>query len=99
MDAKTTPQGVTIARDFTVRSTSQRTSNTDWVSFAGYRPNQVVAVGDPATSVVPLLAGRFAIDGRPTAFVCRNFACDLPTTDVETMMSSVLAPPKPAEKR
>jgi uncharacterized protein YyaL (SSP411 family) len=34
-----------------------------------------------ATSVVPLLADRVAIDGRPTAYVCRGFVCDLPVTD------------------
>jgi uncharacterized protein len=54
-------------------------------ALQGYRPNQVVAVGDPATSVVPLLAGRFAIDGRPTAFVCRNFACRQPVTEPEAL--------------
>ena len=36
---------------------------------------------DPATSVVPLLADRVAIDGRPTAYVCRGFVCRLPVTD------------------
>jgi uncharacterized protein YyaL (SSP411 family) len=51
----------------------------------GYRPKQVVAIGDPATSVVPLLGGRFAIDGRPTAFVCRNFACRQPVTEPEAL--------------
>jgi uncharacterized protein YyaL (SSP411 family) len=51
----------------------------------GYRPNLVVAIGDPATSVVPLLGGRFAIDGRPTAFVCRNFACRQPVTEPEAL--------------
>jgi uncharacterized protein len=51
----------------------------------GYRPNQVIAVGDPATSVVPLLGGRFAMDGRPTAYVCRNFACRQPVTEPEAL--------------
>ena len=32
----------------------------------------------PATSSVPLLHDRFALDGRPTAFVCHGFACRLP---------------------
>ena len=53
--------------------------------FAGYRPNQVVAVGDPESSVVPLLGGRFAIGGRPTAYVCRNFACRQPVTEPEAL--------------
>jgi uncharacterized protein YyaL (SSP411 family) len=52
----------------------------------GYQPNQVVAVsGDPAASAVPLLGGRFALDRRPTAFVCRNFACRQPVTEPEAL--------------
>jgi uncharacterized protein YyaL (SSP411 family) len=34
-----------------------------------------------AASAVPLLHDRVAIDGRATAYVCRNFACNLPVTD------------------
>jgi len=30
---------------------------------------------------VPLLEGRAAIDGKATAYVCRNYACELPVTD------------------
>ena len=49
---------------------------------AGGRADLVIAVAaDPARSVVPLLADRVAIGGRPTAYVCRNFACRLPITD------------------
>jgi uncharacterized protein YyaL (SSP411 family) len=55
----------------------------------GYRPNQVIAIGDPATSIVPLLGGRFAIDGRPTAFVCRNFACRQPVTEPEALAALI----------
>ncbi|HOA23371.1 MAG TPA: thioredoxin domain-containing protein [Aggregatilineales bacterium] len=47
-----------------------------------YRPNQVVALREPdderAAEVVPLLAGREQIDGVATAYVCRNFTCQLP---------------------
>jgi uncharacterized protein YyaL (SSP411 family) len=46
------------------------------------RPDLVVAVSaEPEHSVIPLLAERVAIDGRPTAYVCRGFACRLPVTD------------------
>jgi hypothetical protein len=52
----------------------------------GYRSRQVVAVApSPAASAVPLLAARFAIDGRPTAFVCRGFACRRPVTEPEAL--------------
>jgi uncharacterized protein YyaL (SSP411 family) len=44
--------------------------------------NLVVAFSaNPDESAVPLLAGRSMIDGRPTAYLCRGFACRLPVTD------------------
>jgi len=36
---------------------------------------------DPDRATVPLLAGRGLVDGAPAAYVCRNFACQLPVTD------------------
>ena len=41
-----------------------------------YRPRLVLAGGDPEG--VPLLAGREAVDGRPSAYVCENFTCARP---------------------
>ena len=52
-------------------------------TFGRYLPNRVVAggvAGDPAGATLPLLAGREAIGGKPTAYVCRNYSCDLPVT-------------------
>ena len=53
--------------------------------WSAWRPFQVLAVS-PADAVdgsaVPLLAGRVARDGLPTAYVCRGSVCDLPVTDV-----------------
>ncbi len=47
-----------------------------------YRPGQVLAVAsDPAASEVPLLHDRKAIGGCATAYLCRDFACQRPTTD------------------
>jgi uncharacterized protein YyaL (SSP411 family) len=55
-----------------------------------WRPRQVIAVGpDPASSAVPLLQGRFAIDGAPTAFVCRGFACRAPVTEPEALAAAL----------
>jgi uncharacterized protein YyaL (SSP411 family) len=52
----------------------------------GFRPFGVLAVSaDPAATAVPLLEGRFAIDGRPTAFVCRDFTCRQPVTEPEAL--------------
>ncbi len=57
----------------------------------GWRPRQVVAIGaDPAASPVPLLQGRFSIRGKPTAFVCRSFACRQPVTEPEAL-AAILA--------
>lgn len=53
-----------------------------------WRPFTVMAAAAPGASaspVVPLLADRPAIDGRPTAYVCRGFVCDLPVTDAAAL--------------
>jgi len=56
------------------------------VARRGFRPHRVLAVGpDPAGSGVPLLQGRFALHGRPTAFVCRDFACRQPVHEPEAL--------------
>jgi uncharacterized protein len=50
----------------------------------GYRPDRVVALasaGEIASSPVALLHDRVTVDGRPTAYVCRDFVCRLPVTD------------------
>jgi uncharacterized protein len=57
--------------------------------FRRYLPNRVVVGGvasDPrAATGLPLLQDRGPVDGRVTAYVCRNYACDMPTTDPETL--------------
>ena len=55
-----------------------------------YRPNLVVAAASGATSgdassSVPLLAARPAIDGQATAYLCRHFACERPVTAVDDL--------------
>jgi uncharacterized protein YyaL (SSP411 family) len=57
------------------------------VASGGYEPNRVVAVladGAPE-SAIPLLEARVQVDGRPTAYVCRGFACRLPVTDPDAL--------------
>jgi uncharacterized protein YyaL (SSP411 family) len=54
------------------------------VAFAGYRPNQVIAVGLPtsdAARLIPLLDERPMRDNKATAYVCRRFACQTPVTE------------------
>jgi uncharacterized protein YyaL (SSP411 family) len=51
------------------------------VALNSTAPGLVISVGVTDAPGVPLLAGRPVIDGRPAAFVCRGFSCDLPATD------------------
>ena len=47
-----------------------------------YLPDTVVALKRPdQESMLPLLAGRSLVEGRPAAYVCQNYACKLPVTD------------------
>jgi uncharacterized protein len=67
--------------------------------WSGWRPNQVLAVAPAdraASSAVPLLHDRVAIDGRPTAYVCRNFACNLPVTDAAALAEQLQGTLDPA---
>ena len=56
--------------------------------FRRYQPNRVVvgaAAGAPGAAGLPLLADRGAVDGRPTAYVCRRYVCQLPVTDPDAL--------------
>ena len=61
--------------------------------FSRYLPNKVLvgASGgeegsDPVPALnLPLLEGRGLVDGKPTAYVCQNYACQLPVTDAESL--------------
>jgi uncharacterized protein YyaL (SSP411 family) len=56
------------------------------VASGGFHPERVVALAaDPASSAVPLLEGRTRVRDRPTAYVCRNFACLVPVTDADAL--------------
>ena len=52
-----------------------------------YLPNKLVAPFDPnggnvdTLASLPLFTGKRALGGKATAFVCRNFACELPVND------------------
>ena len=62
------------------------------IARSPYQPSRVLAVSaDPASSVVPLLAGRVALDGKPTAFVCEGFACRMPVTDPDALRAALAA--------
>jgi uncharacterized protein len=49
------------------------------------RPHLVLAGGIEGSEQPPLLAGRTAVDGKPAAYVCENFACQLPVTEPDEL--------------
>jgi uncharacterized protein YyaL (SSP411 family) len=56
-----------------------------------YLPNKVLVVARPdqvdkLSQRIPLLAGRTQIDGTATAYVCENYACQLPVTEPEALL-------------
>ncbi len=42
-------------------------------------------VGIGGAEGVPLLADRVDVDGLPAAYICRNFVCQRPLTDPDTL--------------
>ena len=59
--------------------------------YRQFLPNKVVALHPPGEAgraiegLVPFLEGQGMVDGRPAAYLCRNYTCDLPTTIVEEL--------------
>jgi hypothetical protein len=43
-----------------------------------------------AATAIPLLADRVQIDGRPTAYVCEGFACQMPVTSAEALAQQIM---------
>ncbi|WP_340376510.1 thioredoxin domain-containing protein [Streptomyces sp. SS7] len=58
-------------------------------ALLGAAPGAVVAYGTVGSEEFPLLADRTLRDGEPTAYVCRNFTCDAPTTDPERLRAAL----------
>jgi uncharacterized protein YyaL (SSP411 family) len=59
-----------------------------------YLPNKVLVVARPdqvdaLSQRIPLLAGRIQIDGAATAYVCENYACQLPVTEPEALRAQL----------
>ncbi|MGW6896910.1 thioredoxin domain-containing protein [Streptomyces sp. NPDC054919] len=54
-------------------------------ALLGRTPGAVVAAGGTGGTEFPLLADRPMVDGAPTAYVCRHFVCDAPTTDAQEL--------------
>ena len=57
---------------------------------ARYVPSLVVAGGpEPDAARTALLSGRRAIEGKATAYLCRNRVCELPATTVDELQSQI----------
>ncbi len=56
--------------------------------WSRYLPNKVVA-GAPPGIESPLLEGKSAIRGKPTAFVCEHYACQAPTNDPQVLAKAL----------
>ena len=58
-----------------------------------YIANRVLVGADGAESAtssgLPLLEGRGLVDGKPTAYVCENYACQLPVTDAAALAAQL----------
>ena len=52
-----------------------------------YQPNKIVALSESTDGqTLPLLTGKIQVDNTATAYVCENYACQAPTTDVEVFV-------------
>ena len=60
-----------------------------------YHPNKVVIFhpqGDGQAEIVrlaPFIKSQTSLNGKATAYVCRNYTCQAPTTDVEVMLAAL----------
>jgi uncharacterized protein len=60
-----------------------------------YQPRQIVLLADGGENQeflaqhVPKIADMAPINGKATAYVCRNFACDVPVTDPDALRAKL----------
>jgi uncharacterized protein YyaL (SSP411 family) len=74
-------------------------ADADWTSLVEavrsvYAPNTVVLHRPPGdapaiTRLAPFTEAQTPLDGRPVAFVCRNFSCDAPTSDAGELLDQL----------
>ncbi len=53
-----------------------------------YQPNKIVALSESSDGqTLPLLTGKTQVDNTATAYVCENYTCQAPTTDIEAFVT------------
>lgn len=61
--------------------------------FTNFLPNRIVvsqADGDSEISKFAILKGRKLMNGKPVAYVCRNYTCNFPTNDPDELVYQLL---------
>jgi uncharacterized protein YyaL (SSP411 family) len=56
--------------------------------WSRYLPNKVVAASF-GIDIIPLLEGRTALNGQPTAYVCEHYTCKQPVTDLAALAAQL----------
>ena len=78
------PKEVAISGSLEAEATKKMLS----VIWETYRPDVIVALqpaGKDYSQIIPLLKDRVQLKRETTVYVCKNFTCELPTTDPEKM--------------
>jgi uncharacterized protein YyaL (SSP411 family) len=57
-------------------------------AWAGFHPDLALAVSQTPAAPIPLLEGRWS-EGATLAYVCRNFACDLPASTIDQLIHAL----------
>jgi uncharacterized protein len=62
-----------------------------WAALAAAPPGAVIACSDVTSDgmLVPLLRGRGPVDGKPAAYVCRNFTCLTPVASAGELRAAL----------
>jgi len=61
--------------------------------YSEFLPARVVAAAEPeaadAAGNIALLQGRHAVGGEPAVYICRNYTCSAPVTEIEELVSAL----------
>lgn len=89
------PKEIAIVCTKAVRADAEDMINAVW---RNYVPDFTIAMlveddarADASRKKLPLLRDKKSIDGKATAYVCENYACQAPTTDVDKLLEAVLS--------